>query len=238
MLERDRVPARIRAERVTYIFGQGVSAVRALTGLSLAVRDGEFVAVLGPSGSGKTTLVRLLAGLETPGEGRVILDGSDLGRLNEARRARLRRLRIGLLTTAPRLLPVLTVQENVALPLLLDSSPQQDAFRAASEALARVGLDDRVGEHTDSLTRGEAQSVALARALVAQPAILLADEPTGSLDAGAGDVLLRQMRRARDECGQTVLLTTHNIRAAAYADRLVHLRDGIIIEAVQLDEAQ
>lgn len=227
---------RLRAERLSRIFGQGAAAVRALTGINLDIQDGEFVAVLGPSGAGKTTLVRLLAGLDTPSEGRVLLDGSDLGRLSEARRARFRRLRIGLLWPAPHLLSVLSVEENVALPLLLEGKLKTEALQAAREALERVGLSAHRAADPMHLMPAEAQFVALARALAVAPAAILADEPTGRLDTVAGDKLLQLLRRARDEWGQSILLTTHNIRAAAYADRIVHLRDGVISDITQFDE--
>lgn len=228
---------RLRAERLSRIFGQGAAAVRALTGINLDIQDSEFVAVLGPSGAGKTTLVRLLAGLDTPSEGRVLLDGSDLGRLSEARRARFRRLRIGLLWPTPHLLPVLSVEENVALPLLLDGRSRTEALHMAREALERVGLSVHCSDNPAHLLPAEAQLVALARALAVAPAVILADEPTGRLDTEAGDRLLQLLRRARDEGGQSILLTTHNIRAAAYADRIVHLRDGVIFDITPFDEA-
>lgn len=227
---------RLRAERLSRIFGQGAAAVRALTGVNLDVQDGEFVAVLGPSGAGKTTLVRLLAGLDTPSEGRVLLDGSDLGRLNEARRARFRRLRIGLIWPTPHLISVLSIEENVALPLLLDGRARTEALQTARDALERVGLSAHRSDYPTHLMPAEAQLVALARALAVAPAIILADEPTGRLDTEAGDKLLRLLRQARDEWGQSILLTTHNIHAAAYADRIVHLRDGVISDTTLFDE--
>lgn len=228
-MDTDR-PPRLQAERLSRIYGHGATAVRALTGVNLTVQEGEFAAVLGPSGSGKTTLIRLLAGLDMPSEGRVLVNGVDLGRLNDARRARLRRRQIGLISRCPHLVSVLTLEENVALPLLLDGRPTREAQTAAVQALERVGLGGRGGDDPAHLAPGEAQRVALARALTVGPAIILADEPTGDLKGDAAAALLGVLRRARDEWGQSLLLTTHDMRAAAYADRIIHLRDGIVLD--------
>lgn len=226
---------RLQAERLSRIYGHGATAIRALTGVNLTVQEGEFVAVLGPSGSGKTTLIHLLAGLDLPSEGRILVNGVDLGRLNDARRARLRRRQIGLIPRYPRLVSVLTLEENVALPLLLDGRPAREAQAAAAQALERIGLEGRGDDDPEHLAPGEAQRVALARALAVGPAVILADEPTGDLNEDTAEALLSLLRRARDEWGQSLLLTTHDIRVAAYADRIVHLRDGIVLDTTVFD---
>ncbi len=224
----------LRTENLTKRFGVGSTAVTALSDVSLAIEQGEFVAVMGPSGCGKSTLLHLLGGLDRPTSGRVLLDGTDLSTLDDTALSLLRRRRVGFVFQFFNLVAVLTALENVALPLLMDGR-QREAAGLAREWLARVGLADRTESRPDQLSGGEQQRVAIARALVAEPAILLADEPTGNLDSRAADDLLQILRRSADEWGRTVVMVTHDARMAAYADRIVFMRDGTVVDDAHLD---
>ena len=207
-------------------YPMGSLSVEALRGVDLAVARGEFLAVMGPSGSGKSTLLHLLGGLDQASSGGVLLAGRALERLSEHGLTLLRRRAIGVVFQFFNLLPTMTALENVALPLLLDGLPGREAERRAAQALDWVGLGDRQGHAPDSLSGGEQQRVALARALVAEPELVLADEPTGNLDSAAGEAVLDLLRRACDDAGRTVVMVTHDPAAAARADRVVFLRDG------------
>jgi putative ABC transport system ATP-binding protein len=215
-------------------FAGGPSPVEALRGVDLAVRRGEFVAVMGPSGSGKSTLLHLAAGLDVPTAGTVSVGGQRLDELDDDRLTLLRRRKLGVVFQAFNLLDVLTAQENVALPLLIDGVPEAEAARRAGLALTRVGLGDRTGHLPGQLSGGEVQRVAIARALVIDPVLMLADEPTGNLDSSTGEQVMDLLRRLVDEAGQTLLLVTHDARHAARADRLLRLRDGRVIEEQKL----
>jgi putative ABC transport system ATP-binding protein len=194
--------------------------------VDLSIAVGEFVAIMGPSGSGKSTLLHLVGGLDRPDSGEVLIEGQSLAELSDDALAHLRRRRIGFVLQFFNLFPLLSALENVAFPLLLDG--HRDALDRATEALAQVGLAERAQHRPGELSGGEQQRVAVARALVTRPAIVLADEPTGSLDTLAGEDVLRQLRGAAD-AGQAVLLITHDAPAAAYADRVVRLRDGEVV---------
>jgi ABC-type lipoprotein export system ATPase subunit len=195
-------------------------------GVSLEVAKGEFLAVMGPSGSGKSTLLNLIGGLDRPTEGDVILDGRSTRGFTESDWTRLRRERIGIVFQFFNLLPGLTARENVALPLLLRGDP--DPENRVEECLAAVGLAHR-GEHRPSeLSGGEQQRVAVARALVHQPALLLADEPTGNLDSKVGREIVQLIKTLARQGGQTVVLATHSRSAAAEADRILLMRDGSV----------
>lgn len=207
---------------------QGDTVVTALRGVSLSVSGGELVAIVGPSGSGKSTLLHLLAGVDVPDAGRVIVAGVPLHALSDDARAVLRRRRIGLVFQACNLVPLLTALENVALPLLLDGAPPRRARTRALDVLASLDLAKRAGHTPDRLSGGEAQRVAVARALVAGPRLVLADEPTGSLDAASAEGVLALLRDAAAG-GTAVVLVTHDPRAAAYADRVVRLGDGLVV---------
>jgi len=208
----------------------------ALDGVSVTVDSGEFVAIMGPSGSGKSTLLYLLGGLDTPTSGEVLLDGKPLNGRSVTELALLRRRRIGFVFQFFNLLPTLTVEENVALPLLLDGqNPQTKENRARIEdVLRRVDLDKNRAQKPDQLSGGQQQRVALARGLIMRPAILLADEPTGNLDSRTADSILRLLRRLADEEKQTIVMVTHDAHAAAIADRVMMLRDGRVVDKAAL----
>ncbi len=224
----------VETEKLTKVYGEGDTAVRALDGVSLKVEPGEFVAVMGPSGCGKSTLLHLIGGLDRPTSGRVILDGSDLGRLSDDRLTELRRRRVGFVFQFFNLIPVLTAAENAALPLLLDGIRPAEAQARAREWLERVGLGDRLEHRPHELSGGQQQRVAIARALVAEPALLVADEPTGNLDSRASDELAGLLREISDRWNRTVLIVTHDPRVAAYANRIVFLKDGAIVDETRL----
>ena len=224
----------VRVEGATKIFNTADASVAALNGVDLEVRPGEFVSVMGPSGSGKSTLLHLIGGLDRPSNGRVFVDDVDLATLSDDALTLLRRRRIGFVFQAFNLLDVLTAQENVALPLLIDGCCEMVADRRAAESLHRVGLTSRLSHYPGQLSGGEQQRVAIARALVIEPLLLLADEPTGNLDSARGNEVLDLLRRLTDEQGQTLLLVTHDAGQAARADRLIRLRDGRVFETQDL----
>jgi putative ABC transport system ATP-binding protein len=206
----------------------GQVPVTALDHVDLSIEPGEFVAVQGPSGSGKTTLLGLLAGLELPDDGTVRILGHEASRLTVAERARLRRAKLGVVFQAFGLVPSLDVLGNVALPLTLGDTPARDRDISARRALAEVGLEDRGRARIDELSGGQRQRVGIARALVADPAVVLADEPTGSLDDETAVGVLALLSRAVRERGSTLVLVTHDPQSAALADRQLWLRDGRI----------
>jgi putative ABC transport system ATP-binding protein len=208
--------------------GGGVQAVHALRGVSLRVEAGEFVAIMGPSGSGKSTLMHLLGALDTPTTGRALFQGKDLRSLSDRERSLLRRTRLGFVFQFFNLLPTLTAEENVALPLLLGGQARTGAVKAAVGALERVGLGDRSGHYPDEMSGGEKQRVAVARALVAEPDAVLCDEPTGNLDSATSKEVLTLLRNLPKSGRRSVIMVTHDPQAAAYGNRLVKIRDGRI----------
>lgn len=210
-------------------FGTGDARVDALRGMNLTLRAGEFVAVMGPSGSGKSTLLHLIGGLDTPTRGTIRIGGTALDSLDDNQLTILRRRRIGFVFQAFNLLDVLTAEENVAVPLVVDGLAEAESQGRSAEALKLVGMDHRRGHRPGQLSGGEQQRIAIARALVTRPLLLLADEPTGNLDSANGErvmTLLRQLATA----GQTIFMVTHNAQHAAQADRILQLRDGVIVE--------
>jgi putative ABC transport system ATP-binding protein len=215
-------------------YAMGEVTVNALRGVDLVVQQGEFVAVMGPSGSGKSTLLHLLGGLDIPSDGEVTLGGRRLAHMSDDEVTLIRRRQVGFIFQFFNLLPTLSAAENVALPLLIDGKRIEDYADRIGGLLALVGLDDRAGHRPDQLSGGQQQRVAIARALVTEPAIVLADEPTGNLDRKAGCEVLDLLRRACDEKQQTIVMVTHDPFAAAYADRVVFLRDGNIIREWKL----
>jgi putative ABC transport system ATP-binding protein len=220
----------VEVRGLTKVFGTGEARVEALRGIDLSVERGRFVAVMGPSGSGKSTLLHLLGGLDAPTAGTVRVGDTDLSALDDDRLTLLRRRRLGFIFQTSNLLDVLTAEENVALPLLIDGVGEAEAQRRAGVALGLVGVAQRRGHLPGRLSGGEQQRVAIARALVGRPLLLLADEPTGNLDSAAGDQVMALLRRLVDEQGQTVLMVTHAARHAALANRVVQLRDGRVVD--------
>jgi putative ABC transport system ATP-binding protein len=200
----------------------------------MSVEEGEFLAIMGPSGSGKSTLLYLLGGLEKPTHGTVWLRDNDLSKLDDNALSRLRRQALGFVFQFYNLIPVLTAEENAAMPLILDGVPRKDALERARQALNRVGLSERGLHRPAELSGGEQQRVALARALVTGPALILGDEPTGNLDSKSSDEVVQLLRRTVDELHQTLILVTHDPRIAAYADRIIFLKDGQIADENKL----
>lgn len=203
----------------------------ALLGVDLDVHEGEVVAITGPSGSGKSTLLLCLAGIIVPREGSVLLGGTDLRAVGERNRAALRRESVGVVFQYGTLVPELTGEENVALPLLLSGRSRAEAIEAAAERLARLGVESVARMTASRMSGGQLQRVALARALVTSPQVVLADEPTGALDSVASDLVASELVSAAREAGTAVVLVTHDARVAAFADREVHLWDGRVDDA-------
>src|SRR5215813_11945023 len=220
----------IALEHVSKRYGAGPSAVMALADVSLEVSEGEFLSIMGPSGSGKSTLLNLLAGLDTPDHGRVVMGGRNLAQLSDNARSDLRLREIGFVFQSFNLFPTFTVEENIAWPLEFLGLSWRDARRRAVGAMAQVGLDLKVrGRRPAELSGGEQQRVGIARALVTEPRLLLADEPTGNLDSRTGQAVLDLLGRLNADRKLTVILVTHNPFAAAYGHRVVELRDGCLV---------
>ncbi len=208
-------------------YGSGEAAVDALVGVSTGFERGRFTAIMGPSGSGKSTLMHILAGLDTPSSGTVTLDGEEITGLDDAALTKLRRDKLGFVFQFFNLLPVLTAEENLVLPLSI-AGRKPDA-EWLERLIGTVGLGDRRTHRPSELSGGQQQRVAVARALVSKPAVVFADEPTGNLDSKASTEVLGLLRQAVDEFGQTVIMVTHDPAAAAHSDRLITLRDGRIV---------
>jgi putative ABC transport system ATP-binding protein len=211
-------------------YGAGDTAVEALRGVSLSVLRGELTAVMGPSGSGKSTLMHLLAGLDRPTEGNVWIAGTDITSLNDNQLTKLRRSHIGFVFQFFNLLPMLTAEENVRLPLDIAGEKPDPAF--FEELLREVGLEDRRSHRPSELSGGQQQRVAIARALVSRPTVLFADEPTGNLDSRTSGEILELLRRSVETYGQTTVMVTHDAKAAAIADRVLFLADGEIVKTL------
>jgi len=221
-------------EHLTKRFSQGATVVEAVHDLSLTVHRGAFVAVMGASGSGKCTLLHLMAGLTRPDEGRVLVDGQDLSAMSDRQLSLFRRRHIGLVFQAFNLIPALTAEQNMLLPLLCDGREPVDGD--LDRLLGRLGLADRRRHRPDALSGGEQQRVAIGRALIADPSIILADEPTGSLDSVSGQALCRLLRELRDEQGRTIVIVTHEPAVAAWAERIVVLKDGALLTEFRTSE--
>jgi putative ABC transport system ATP-binding protein len=225
----------IQTENLTKIYGSGEAAVTALDHVNLKVEVGEFVAVMGPSGCGKSTLLHLLGGLDRPSQGAVSIDGIAIADMKDDDLTRLRRRRMGFVFQFYNLIPVLTAVENACLPVTLDGMNGAQARKRAADWLDRFGLGDRLTSRPDQLSGGQQQRVAIARALVAEPALILADEPTGNLDTRSGDEIAGLLRDVTKKYGRTVVMVTHDPRIAAYADRIVFLKDGRVVDETQLE---
>ena len=218
------------ADAVTRRYGAGDTAVDALKGISLEVGQGKLTAVMGPSGSGKSTLMHILAGLDKPTTGTVQIDGTEITTLKDSDLTKLRRKHIGFVFQFFNLLPMLTAEENITLPLsIAGAKPDQEFF---GDLIEKVGLKDRLHHRPSELSGGQQQRVASARALVSRPTVLFADEPTGNLDSATGSEILTLMRDSVDSYGQTTVMVTHEPRAAAIADRILFLADGQIVSDV------
>lgn len=220
----------LQTENLTKIYGSGTTAVTALDHVTLQIQPGEFVAIMGPSGCGKSTLLHLLGGLDTASEGYVVFDGYNLNDLNDDALTQLRRRKIGFIFQFFNLIPVLTALENAALPVMLDGIKPAQAKQRAAEWLTRFGMADRLTHRPDQLSGGQQQRVAIARALVAEPALILADEPTGNLDTRSGDEIAGLLRSISKDYNRTIVMVTHDPRIAAYADRIIFLKDGKIVD--------
>jgi putative ABC transport system ATP-binding protein len=221
--------ALLELRQVSKVYGSGPTEVRALWEVDLSVDRGELVAIMGPSGSGKSTLLLIAGSLEQPTSGDVMVEGAVLSGMSNDDLARLRRRSIGYVFQDFNLLPGLTAVENVALPLELDGVGARAAHATGRQALEELGLGDRAGRYPDELSGGERQRLAIARAVVGDRRVLLADEPTGALDSVSGEAVMRLVRRACQR-GVTGLVVTHNAQAASWADRVVFLRDGRVVD--------
>jgi putative ABC transport system ATP-binding protein len=225
----------ISTQNLTKIFGSGATAVTALDRVNLSVNTGEFVAIMGPSGCGKSTLLHLVGGLDRPSDGKVIVEGTSIAEMDDDRLTELRRRKIGFVFQFFNLIPVLNAVENAALPVTLDGVKPAEAQKNAAEWLARFGLSDRLSSRPDQLSGGQQQRVAIARALAAEPALILADEPTGNLDTRSGDEIASLLRDVAKKYGRTVIMVTHDPRIAAYADRIIFLKDGKVVDETVLE---
>jgi putative ABC transport system ATP-binding protein len=225
----------IQASKLTKIYGSGATAVTALDHVNINIKEGEFVAIMGPSGCGKSTLLHLLGGLDKPSEGDVLIGGHNLVDLNDDKLTELRRRKIGFVFQFFNLIPVLNAVENAALPITLDGVKPAEAKIKATEWLTRFGLSDRLLNRPDQLSGGQQQRVAVARALVAEPELILADEPTGNLDTRSGDEIAGLLRDVSKQYGRTVVMVTHDPRIAAYSDRIIFLKDGKVVDEALLE---
>jgi len=218
----------LEVHKVEKSYRMGKVLVPALRGVSFDVEEGEFLAIFGPSGSGKSTLLHLMGGLDRPDEGEILIDGSNILKLSDSSLAELRLTKIGFVFQFFNLLPRLTALRNVELPLSIAGIPEKETLDRAKEMLKLVGLEARGNHRPYELSGGEQQRVAIARALVNNPKIVLADEPTGNLDTKTGWEIVQLMKKLSDEKGQTIVAVTHDPNIAEKADRIIHLKDGLI----------
>jgi len=226
-------PPLVQVDQITKTFHRGSEEITVLSGLDLEVKAGEFLALMGPSGSGKSTILNLVSGIDTPTEGRVIVAGTDLGELDSAGLARFRSRHIGFIFQSYNLIPVLTAFQNVELPLLLTDLTRRERGEHVRAALDLVGLSDRMEHYPRQLSGGQEQRVAIARAIVTDPTLLVADEPTGDLDAQSAADVLGLLQRLHLEFGKAVVMVTHDPHAAERADRILHLEKGVLVESVE-----
>jgi putative ABC transport system ATP-binding protein len=225
----------LETSHLTKQYQMGKVTVNALDGVDFVVEKGEFVAIMGPSGSGKSTLMYMLGGLDKPSDGEVTLGGKKLSILSDHNTTIVRRRNIGFVFQFYNLLPTLSAEENIALPLLIDGKHIKDYRAKLDQLLELVGLTDRRHHKPDQLSGGQQQRVAIARALITDPAIVLADEPTGNLDSKSGEEILKLLRRSCNQFQQTIVMVTHDAKAASFADRIVFLKDGKIVGAMKME---
>jgi len=225
----------VTAADVRRRYGEGDAAVNALAGVSVGFERGRFSAIMGPSGSGKSTLMHILAGLDRPTSGTVTLDGTELTNLDEADLTKLRRDKLGFVFQFFNLIPVLTAEENMLLPLSIAGVKPDPEW--VERLIETIGLSDRRTHRPSELSGGQQQRVAVARALASKPAVVFADEPTGNLDSKSSEEVLRLLRQAVDDFGQSVVMVTHDPEAASYADRLIVLRDGLVVHDAEAGSA-
>jgi putative ABC transport system ATP-binding protein len=220
----------IRLEKVTKNYRIGDETVRALAGVDLEVAEGEFIALVGPSGSGKSTMLHIIGGLDSPSSGEVIVAGRNLSQASDNQLSRYRNRSVGFVFQTFNLHPTLNALENVALPLVFSGVPHRKRLEAARQALEEVGLAERAGHRPNQLSGGERQRVSIARALVAGPKIILADEPTGNLDSKTGERIIALLLRLNRERGITTILVTHDLDIAGRVPRILYMRDGSIVD--------
>jgi putative ABC transport system ATP-binding protein len=225
-----------RTQDAVKVYGRGQTEVRALDGVSVEFIAGRFTAIMGPSGSGKSTLLHCAAGLDSLTSGQAFIGDSDLSTLNDQRLTILRRDRVGFIFQAYNLVPAISAAENIMLPLLLAGRQGDRAW--IDQIITTMGIADRLGHRPDEMSGGQQQRVAVARALASRPEIIFADEPTGNLDSRAGAEVLRFLRQAVDDMGQTIVMVTHDPLAASYADRIVFLADGRIVDEMHQPTAE
>jgi putative ABC transport system ATP-binding protein len=229
--EKAATDAVVEAKEITRVYGEGETAVRALNGCSVDVDRGQLTAVMGPSGSGKSTMMHILAGLDQPTEGSVSIEGADITKLNDNELTKLRREHIGFIFQFFNLLPMLTAEENIRLPLELAGGKIDKEW--LDEVIKRTGLDDRRKHRPSELSGGQQQRVAIARALASKPTVIFADEPTGNLDSATSGEILDLLRDMVADFGQTIVMVTHDARAAAIASRILFLADGCIVKELK-----
>jgi putative ABC transport system ATP-binding protein len=229
--EKGTTGAVVQANEITRVYGEGETAVHALNGCSVGVAHGELTAVMGPSGSGKSTLMHILAGLDRPSSGDVFIEGIDITKLGDNDLTKLRRQHIGFIFQFFNLLPMLTAEENIRLPL--DLSGEKPDENWVQEVIKRTGLDDRRTHRPSELSGGQQQRVAIARALASRPTVIFADEPTGNLDSTNSAEILSLLREMVTNYGQTTVMVTHDAHAAAIADRVLFLADGCIVKELR-----
>ena len=217
-------------DHVTKVYRKGSIEIRPLDGVSLEVAEGEFLSLMGPSGSGKTTLLNMIAGIDTPTSGKVIVGGEDLGSLSDSELSHWRTHNVGYIFQIYNLIPVLTARENVELPLLLFKMGRQERKRHVEAAMKAAGIADRASHYPRQLSGGQEQRVAIARAIVTDPRLIVADEPTGDLDANSEIEILDLLKALNTQFGKTFIMVTHDPTAAAYADRILHLNKGVLQE--------
>lgn len=218
----------LKIENLSKVYGKGPTAVKALDNVSFSIKKGEFVAIIGPSGSGKSTLMHLMGGVDQPTSGKVVVDGTDIYELNETQLAIFRRRQIGLIYQFYNLLPVLTVEENITLPLLLDGHKVDS--KQFDDIVKVLGLEDRLTHLPNELSGGQQQRVSIGRALINNPALMLADEPTGNLDSETGTEIVNLLKMFNKTYQQTLVMITHDERIALQADRILTIMDGQVIQ--------